>query len=99
MADPWYMVRPEQTDKNKLEGMELNVLADCPPKPLKLKSGAIMNSLTVFNPETSASYKILVTDTDIDNICRIVSKGKKFTFVIPKGKQWAEVGEYVQKPN
>jgi len=88
------MKRPEQTDKNKLEGFELCVLADTPPKPIKLKSGATMNSLIVFNPKNSQSYKILVTDTDIDNICKIVSKNKRFTFVIPDGKQWAEVGEY-----
>jgi len=94
--EAWYLKRPEQTDKNKLEGIELNVLADLPPKPLKLPSGATMNSLIVFNPKNSKSYRILVTDTDVDNICRIVSKGKKFTFVIPDGKQWAEVGEYVK---
>jgi len=99
MAEVWYRKRPLTTDKNKLEGIELNVLSDSPPKQIKLKSGAEMNSLVVFNTENSQSYKILVTDTDIDEICEIVSKGKRFTFVIPNGKKWAEVGEYVKGKN
>lgn len=94
--EAWYKKRPHTTDKNKLEGLELTLFADLPPQEIKLKSGATMYRIQLKGAK-GISYKILATETDIDEMCRIVEKGKPFTFVRPEGKKWAEVGEYVEK--
>ncbi len=78
------------TTKNNLRGKSLNVLVDKPPREIKTKSGAIMNELEVFD-ENSHSYKILVTDLDLDRICGIVSKGLRFSF--DDTEPWANVAE------
>jgi len=86
----WTKTWTYQTSKNDIRGIPLRVLADKPPKETN-KPGLFR--LTVFNPTDSTSYKILVTERDIDAICRIVQKGLSFTF--DDNEPWANVIEFV----
>lgn len=71
----WTKEYPQKISKNELRGKALYILDDHPPEPSS-KTGLLLLIVT----DHVQKYKILVTDTDIQNIIDIAKQNEAFTF-------------------
>ena len=87
----WYKTRSRKARADDLLGVGLTLLADMPPKETKFGGMKIVH---VFEPAQSKTWRVMMTDTDIDITCDLVSSGLKFTFKKGKNDQYPRVVEY-----
>jgi len=87
----WYKKRSRKATSLDLLGVPLTLLADQPP--VETKFGG-MKIVWVFEAAQNKTWRVMMTDNDIDIACDLVQVGKKFTFEQAKGQQYGSVTEW-----
>lgn len=87
----WYRSRSKKATSLDLLGVPLTLLADKAPDSTKFGGMKIVH---VFEPAQSRTWRVMMTDNDIDLACTLVTADKKFTFAREKGNQYGKVVEW-----
>lgn len=90
MSEAWYKTRIQKTQARDLLGRHLTLFADKPPKETTFSG---MEICFIMDTETSQAFRVMMTTDNIDSACKIVQRGKHFTFVKKQGKKYPEVAE------
>ena len=90
----WYKKRSRKATSLDLLGVPLTLVADQPPRDTKFGG---MKIVFVFEAAQNKTWRVMMTDNDIDLACDLVQAGKKFTFEQRKGEQYGRVVEWKQK--
>jgi len=84
----WYKKRSQKAKADELLGKHLTLLADKPPTDTKFGG---MKIVMVMDTEDSVTYRIMMTDNDIDAACECVREDLHFTFYKEKDMTYASV--------